>query len=234
MDETFEYIKGYENLYKINKKGEIWSCIYKKIRKLTLSEDGYLVTSLSKEGNVYKTSIHRLIALQYIDNPNNLSHVDHIDRNRLNNSLDNLRWVTHQENMLNRHNNLSNLNEEELKIRKEKIKQYKTEWAKQDRASKGVPIKSEMIKSKDPNYKANWAKEKRANMTPEEKEAYLAKRREQRKNKSLNDLDYNAKNAKRSQENRDKMTPEEKEVYNSKRKEQRKNKIVKNTPLFEN
>jgi hypothetical protein len=103
-----------------------------------------------------------------------------------------------------------------------------------DRLNKNIPMKSEMIKTKDPNYKANWAKEKRANMTPEEKEAYLAKRREQCKNKSLNDLDYNAKNAKRSQENRDKMSPEEKEAYNAKRREQRKNKIVKNTPLFEN
>ena len=181
MEDTFEYIKGYENLYKINRKGEVWSCIYGKIRKPQLREDGYIMISMNKEKSRIKTGIHRLLALQYIDNPNNHSEVDHIDRNRQNNSLDNLRWVSRVENQNNTFKNLSNLNEEELLERKEKIKKYKTEWAKKDRLAKGIPIKSEMCKSKDPNYKAEWARAKRAFLTPEEKEAQLARRRELRK-----------------------------------------------------
>ena len=47
--------------------------------------------------------IHRLpkIGEYYIDNPNDAPCIDHIDRNKLNNSIDNLRWVTHKENMNN-------------------------------------------------------------------------------------------------------------------------------------
>jgi hypothetical protein len=43
--------------------------------------------------------IHRLVAEAFIPNPYNLSDVDHIDRNKHNNSIDNLRWVSREENM---------------------------------------------------------------------------------------------------------------------------------------
>lgn len=183
MVDTFEYIKGYENLYKINKNGEIWSCIYGKIMKTKISDDKYKVLSLHKEKGRYKTSVHRLLALQYIDNPENHPEVDHIDRNRQNNSLDNLRWVTKVQNMNNMFKNLSNLNEEELLERKEKIKKYKTEWAKKDRLSKGVPVKAEMCKTKDPEYKKEWARKKRASLTFDEKQEQLSRRRELYKQK---------------------------------------------------
>jgi hypothetical protein len=185
MEDTFEYIKGYENLYKINKKGEIWSCSYQKIRNPVIKPGQcYLQITLRKEGVEFKTSIHRLLALQYIDNPDNLPQVDHIDRNRTNNSLDNLRWVTCSENSINRKQRESgNLTEEQLQERKEKRKKYAREWAQIDRLNKGITPKTEMDKTNDPDYKARWAREKRANMSPEDKEAYLVKRREQRKAK---------------------------------------------------
>ena len=47
-------------------------------------------------------SIHRLIALHYIPNPENKPEVDHIDRERLNNNIDNLRWATRSENEKNK------------------------------------------------------------------------------------------------------------------------------------
>jgi len=167
MEDTFEFIKGYENLYKINKNGEVYSCFFHKIMKPQIHKDGYFCVKLMKEKKSHKGRIHRLLALQYIDNPNNYSEVDHIDRNRQNNCLDNLRWVTKKQNQNNRKDNLSNLNEEEFLERKEKLKKYKTEWAKKDRLLKGMKIRSEMTKTKDPNYKANWAKANRAKKVEE-------------------------------------------------------------------
>ena len=49
-------------------------------------------------------SMHRLVAETFLDNPNNLKFVDHIDRDKSNNDLSNLRWVTAQENLYNRRN----------------------------------------------------------------------------------------------------------------------------------
>ena len=125
MNDTFEYIKGYENLYKINRNGEIWSCWYNKIMTPQLTEDGYMFVSLKKEGKRSKGFIHRLLALQWIDNPEELPQIDHIDRNKKNNALDNLRWCSQHTNRQNRSDLLANKTEEELEERAKKIREYK-------------------------------------------------------------------------------------------------------------
>jgi hypothetical protein len=135
----FEDIKGFENLYRINKSGEIWSCIYKKVMKHQTTVDGYLFVRLAIpktiENNIVKRHttkglIHRLLALQYIENPENLPQIDHIDRNKLNNNLENLRWCSQHTNRLNRSDILANKTEEEMKEYTEKWKKYKSDWAK--------------------------------------------------------------------------------------------------------
>jgi len=176
-----EFIKDYENLYKINKQGEIYSCLYNKIMKHQINETGYLFVSLSKDRIKKKCFISRLLALQYIENPNNYPEVDHIDRNRLNNDLSNLRWVTRLENCQNKGNLLINLSNEELEERKIKLKEYKRIWAEKDRRLKGQQIKTEMTKTKEPNYNLIKNREYMARLTPEQKEAYLKRRRETRK-----------------------------------------------------
>lgn len=181
-----EFIKGYENLYKINREGQIYSCGKGLTMKQQSSEDGYIyvkLKSFDEEGNkIYnKCYIHRLLANQYHPNPDNKPEVDHIDRNKQNNSLDNLRWVTRIENRHNRPDFLENYTEEQLKERQDKINEYKRNWAEKDRRGKGMKTRAEMNLTKQADYKAKKQREYRAKMTPEEKEAYLAKRRAERK-----------------------------------------------------
>tara|TARA_R110000823_G_scaffold248935_2_gene372423 strand:+ start:207 stop:680 length:474 start_codon:yes stop_codon:yes gene_type:complete len=64
--------------------------------------EGYMKVNLSKNGKARTFHIHRLLALHFIPNPNDLSTVDHVDRNKLNNNLSNLRWVTKTKNAHNR------------------------------------------------------------------------------------------------------------------------------------
>ena len=47
------------------------------------------------------TLVHRLVAEAFIDNPQGYTEIDHVNRNKLDNSVANLRWVTHSENMRN-------------------------------------------------------------------------------------------------------------------------------------
>ena len=65
-------------------------------------EKGYLRLGLCKIGIESKFYLHRLLALTFIPNPENLPEVDHIDRNPSNNNLENLHWVTILENNQNK------------------------------------------------------------------------------------------------------------------------------------
>lgn len=139
--EEFEYIKGYENLYKINKLGKIFSCIYQKEMVQMMTTDGYLYVHLSKEGKRYKGYIHRLLGKQYLENLDNKPEIDHIDRNKINNDLLNLRWVTRLENAHNKSNYKDNLTPEQLEARKSRTRERARLWAEKNRREKGIPIR---------------------------------------------------------------------------------------------
>ena len=125
----FEPLKGYESLYKINRLGHIYSCKQNKILKNQTNTNEYQYINLTLNGNVKKNYIHRLIAIQYIRCPSPHLEIDHIDRNRTNNSLANLRWVTHQENLNNKSNNIKNLSKEALRKRAFKLKVARKRYA---------------------------------------------------------------------------------------------------------
>ena len=81
--------------------------IRRKDNKRVVSESvnkntGYVQLNLNTPNGFVTRHKHRLIAQQFIPNPDNLSEVDHIDRNKLNNSLSNLRWVSRSDNLRNR------------------------------------------------------------------------------------------------------------------------------------
>ena len=59
------------------------------------NKDGYLFV---KCDNI-RYSIHRLVALSYIPNPDNLEQINHKDLNKENNTVENLEWVSQQDNL---------------------------------------------------------------------------------------------------------------------------------------
>ena len=96
----FEIIKDYDR-YFINKQGQIYSRWYKKLLTQQIM-DGYYYVDLTNDTGRHKCRIHRLLALQYLQTDDITLEIDHIDRNRANNNVDNLRWVSHYDNCLNR------------------------------------------------------------------------------------------------------------------------------------
>ena len=188
--EEFNFIVGYENLYKINKEGHIYSCWSKKIMAQYSTDDGYMYVMLTKPSGVInnvvthkktKHKVHRLVAIQYLPNPESKPEVDHLDRNNKNNSIYNLRWVTRKENRANRADIIEDLSPKKKEERLLNIREYKRIWAENKRREQGCQKKSEMTKSKEADYKNNWRRNKIANMTPEEKAEANAKRKANRK-----------------------------------------------------
>lgn len=64
-----------------------------------VNNKGYLCINLYKNSKVHKFQIHRLLAMAFIPNPNNLDIINHIDGNPLNNELSNLEWCTQSHNI---------------------------------------------------------------------------------------------------------------------------------------
>ena len=86
--------------------------VYSKYTKRYLQENdngwGYYFVRLYKNGKGMPHTIHRLVALHYIPNPENKPFIDHKNRDRTDNRIENLRWVSHLENNQNKGNYKSN------------------------------------------------------------------------------------------------------------------------------
>ena len=115
--EEWKDVKGYEGLYQVSNLGNVRSLDrrvkhsvygYMNVKGKTLSQhsDGeYLKVKLSKDGKMKTHKVHRLVATAFIDNPNELPAVNHIDCDKFNNSVDNLEWCTISYNMQHAYNN---------------------------------------------------------------------------------------------------------------------------------
>ena len=69
-----------------------------RILKPSANSAGYLQVTLSYAGKNHSERVHRLVAIAFVENPNGLPQVNHIDGNKLNNCAENLEWVTNAEN----------------------------------------------------------------------------------------------------------------------------------------
>ena len=90
-------IKGYEN-YLIDEKGNIFSRKRHKFLKTSVNAYGYPSIYLSKDGVRKFFTIHKLVALTFIPNPENYKEVNHKDENKRNNSVENLEWCSRKYN----------------------------------------------------------------------------------------------------------------------------------------
>ncbi len=110
-NEIWKDILGYEGYYQISNKGNIRS-VFRIIKRQngvifnipsqekiqSFDTEGYKTIGLNKNSKKKTCKIHRLVAINFIPNPNNLPEVNHKDLNKLNNNLNNLEWSTGEDN----------------------------------------------------------------------------------------------------------------------------------------
>ena len=91
-------IQGYEGIYAITSCGKVWSYKAKNFLKTYKTSKGYEKVYLYKDNIVKHPTIHKLVAMAYIPNPNNLPQINHKDENKQNNAVNNLEWCTNKYN----------------------------------------------------------------------------------------------------------------------------------------
>ena len=109
--EEWRDVVGYEGLYLVSNTGRVRS----KPRIITMrnggeyykegtvlrhgyDSNGYPYVNLYKDAVPHHASVHRLVAMAFVSNPNNYTTVNHIDENKANNNADNLEWCTEKYN----------------------------------------------------------------------------------------------------------------------------------------
>lgn len=94
------FINNEKTPFYISNKGRVKSTCRKQdvLRVLHDNTHGYLCVTLKFKRERYTRKVHRLVGLYFISNPNNLPEVCHIDHNKYNNDVSNLKWGTKSDN----------------------------------------------------------------------------------------------------------------------------------------
>lgn len=114
VEEIWLPINGFEKSYEVSNQGRVKSLnrivpkscltletmnIKERILKPGIDKKGYLRIVLCSNGKMYTKKVHRLVAIHFIPNPDNLPEVNHIDTVKINNWVENLEWCTTQSNI---------------------------------------------------------------------------------------------------------------------------------------
>ena len=104
--DEFVDIPGYEGIYQINLNQEVKRCqryVANRLGGMSLLKEKILSPYKHNSGYIYiqldkSWKLHRLMALAFIENKDNLPQVNHRDGNKANNEIDNLEWCTNRDN----------------------------------------------------------------------------------------------------------------------------------------
>lgn len=109
-NEIWKDIEGLEGMYQISSHCRARSLILAtnkgvvkrdipKILKCSIGGMGYRLFHTYKGGKRKTHKLHRIFAIYFIPNPKGLPYINHIDGNKLNNSIENLEWCSHLHNI---------------------------------------------------------------------------------------------------------------------------------------
>lgn len=141
--------KEFRENYTVLPNGDVKSIRQNKILKQE-DLDGYKRVCIYSSGKRVKILVHRLVAMLFVDNPDNKKQVNHVDGNKSNNHYLNLEWCTNSENIT--HASLNGLNKKKLTLNIAKeIKANKSGYTQRELAAKyGVSVSTvnEIINNK--------------------------------------------------------------------------------------
>ena len=156
MEEVWKDIEGYEGLYQVSNMGRVRSLDH-IVDRIDGTSAFYRGRVLSPQGNPYlavilsngpirdQRRIHRMVAEAFLPNPDGLSDVDHIDCDKHNNKVSNLRWCTHGENM------------HYAKENKRMHQKPYSEWSEERRAASAAANRKAVIRSDGKHYESTTA-----------------------------------------------------------------------------
>lgn len=157
MEEIWKDIKDYEGLYQVSNLGRVKSLKTYKYTKKTnsckeilririlrsaLEKSGYKIVVLTKNKIRTTKKVHRLVAETFISNPNNYKCVNHIDGNKLNNSVNNLEWITNSNNTIHAYkNNLIDKSKKQKRVNQYDLDgNFIKQWCSMKEAGKELKI----------------------------------------------------------------------------------------------